>query len=103
MPAERAELHADVDPRHVDAAHVLQARKLKERVLLILEIAKIPCMVSILLLLLTKLLLLAGTEATTVNVRVQIGRIFDLTLGTNLIVHNVPILFLNLAVDLVIL
>ena len=103
MPAERAELHTDVDPGHVDAAHVLQARKLEERVLLVLEVAKVPRVVSVQLLLLSELLLLLSTEATAINICVQISRILDSTLVTNLVVHDVPVLFLNLAEYLLIL
>lgn len=66
MPAERAELHADVDPGHVDTAHVLQARELKQRVLLVLEIAEVPCVVLIIFLSIAEILLLLRAKATAV-------------------------------------
>jgi hypothetical protein len=95
MPAESGVLHADVEPRYVDAADVVLARKLHQRVGLIRQVVQVPGVVHVLHLTSIHKLLAASSEARAELQRADVCCVLHTRLTTFAVLHLVPVFALN--------
>ena len=99
MPAKRGVFHANIDPWNIYPTHILQRWNLKQRVWLLLEVSKIPRVVSIRLI----ALLILHAKSVTKSLCVEVCSIFYFDFLTNLILNHVPVAWFNFFINFLVL
>ena len=87
VPAERRVLHAHVQPRDVNAADVVDARELHQRVKLLRQVVQVPGMVHVMVLPLVDHFLVRSAEARAKLARRHISSVLNPRALTLTIVH----------------
>lgn len=95
MPTKGWIFHSYVYPWNIYSRHIIYTFKLKQWILLVLKIAKIPLIIYIIFLFRLNNFLVFCSKSTSILICIQISRIFDLKIWPNLIFNIIPIFFFN--------
>jgi len=95
MPTKSWVFHSYIDPRNINSRHIIYAFKLEQWILLILKITEIPLIVYVIFLFTLDNFLIFCPKSTTILICIQISRVFNLIIWSNLIFYILPVFIFN--------